>query len=96
MPKQVKDALSAVTVRQIKTPGRYADGNGLYLVVTDTGARMWQWRGTVRGRRCELGMGSVSFLSAEGGEGHRAASGAASRTRAVIRRSIATGRRASA
>ena len=63
MPKQVKDALSAVTVRQIRTPGRYADGNGLYLVVTDTGARMWQWRGTVRGRRCELGMGSVSFLS---------------------------------
>ena len=35
MPKQVKDALSAVTVRQIRTPGRYADGNGLYLVVTD-------------------------------------------------------------
>ena len=63
MPKQVKDALSAVTVRQIKTPGRYADGNGLYLVVTGTGARMWQWRGTVQGRRRELGMGSVSFLS---------------------------------
>ena len=63
MPKQVKDALSAVMVRQIKAPGRYADGNGLYLVVTDTGARMWQWRGTVHGRRRELGMGSVSFLS---------------------------------
>jgi integrase len=63
MPKQVKDALSAVAVRQMRKPGRYADGNGLYLVITETGARMWMWRGTVHGRRRELGMGSTSFLS---------------------------------
>ena len=56
MPKQVNNALTATRVRQEKRPGRYADGNGLYLHVSETGARWWLWRGTVHGRRCERGM----------------------------------------
>ena len=50
MPKEVHHALTPARVRQEKKPGRYADGNGLYLVVSDTGGRWWEWRGTVRGR----------------------------------------------
>ena len=49
MPKEVRDALTAAKVRQEQRPGRYADGNGLYLHVSETGARWWVWRGTVHG-----------------------------------------------
>ncbi|WP_345944344.1 Arm DNA-binding domain-containing protein [Aureimonas sp. SA4125] len=37
-------ALTAVQVRNLKVPGRYADGNGLYLVVDESGARRWLLR----------------------------------------------------
>jgi integrase len=63
MPKEVRDALTPAKVRQEKKPGRYADGNGLYLHVSETGARWWIWRGTVHGNRCERGMGSSRLLS---------------------------------
>jgi integrase len=63
VPRKLSDQLTAVHVRQIRRSGRYADGNGLYLVVSETGARWWQWRGTVQGRRRELGIGSVSYVS---------------------------------
>ncbi len=63
MPKEVRNALTATKVRQEKRPGRYADGNGLYLHVSETGARWWLWRGTVHGTRCERGMGSARLVS---------------------------------
>ncbi len=63
MPKEVRDALTAARVRQEQRPGRYADGNGLYLHVSETGARWWIWRGTVHGIRCERGMGSARLVS---------------------------------
>lgn len=55
--------LDALTVRQQREPGRYADGNGLYLVVDDSGAKRWIWRGLVHGRRCDLGLGGVTYVS---------------------------------
>ena len=63
MPKEVHDALTAAKVRQEKRPGRYADGNGLYLHVSETGARWWLWRGTVHDRRREIGIGSARLVS---------------------------------
>ena len=62
MPKQINEALTAARVKQEKRPGRYADGNGLYLHLSDTGARWWIWRGTIHGRRRELGMGPVQLF----------------------------------
>ncbi|MDO8596689.1 MAG: Arm DNA-binding domain-containing protein, partial [Sulfuricaulis sp.] len=51
-------ALSAVRVNSIKAPGRYADGNGLYLLVDPSGAKRWILRTIVRGRgRTDLGLG---------------------------------------
>ena len=41
MPIQINNALTAARVKQEKRPGRYADGNGLYLHVSETGARWW-------------------------------------------------------
>ena len=42
---------------------RNADGNGLFLYVQSTGTRSWIQRLVVRGRRRELGLGSVHFVT---------------------------------
>ncbi|MGM0583753.1 MAG: tyrosine-type recombinase/integrase [Pseudomonadota bacterium] len=55
-------ALNAPTVRNA-TPGRHADGNGLYLHVDDSGARRWVLRTTVHGRRRDIGLGGASLVS---------------------------------
>ena len=44
-------------------PGRHADGNGLYLCVQPTGTRSWIQRLVIRGRKHELGLGSVQLVS---------------------------------
>jgi hypothetical protein len=54
--------LTAVQVRQIKKPGRHANGNGLYLVVEPTGAKRWVLRTVVRGRRRDIGLGSAKLV----------------------------------
>ncbi|HET8973116.1 MAG TPA: integrase arm-type DNA-binding domain-containing protein [Pseudolabrys sp.] len=55
-------ALTAVEVRQIKKPGRHADGNGLYLLVEPSGAKRWVLRIVVRGRRRDIGLGSTKLV----------------------------------
>ena len=55
-------ALSAAFVRAAP-PGRYCDGNTLYLFVQRTGARSWVQRLVIRGRRRDLGLGSVALVS---------------------------------
>ena len=55
-------ALSAAFVRTAP-PGRHADGNGLYLFVQPSGTRSWIQRLLIRGRRRELGLGSVALVS---------------------------------
>ena len=57
-----KKALSPAFVRSAP-PGRHADGNGLYLFVQPSGTRSWIQRLLVRGRRRELGLGSVALVS---------------------------------
>ncbi|MXX68724.1 MAG: DUF4102 domain-containing protein [Gemmatimonadales bacterium] len=55
-------ALSAQFVRAAP-PGRYCDGNTLYLFVQESGARSWVQRLVIRGRRHDLGLGSVALVS---------------------------------
>ena len=55
--------LSAATVRNVSSPGRYADGGTLYLQVTDTGAKSWIQRITVDGRRRDIGLGAYPTVS---------------------------------
>jgi integrase len=55
-------ALSAVRVKGTLEPGRYADGNGLYLVVDPSGARRWVLRTVVQGKRRDLGLGSYLLV----------------------------------
>lgn len=60
--KHPHKALTAIAIRNAK-PGKHADGNGLYLVVDDSGARRWVLRTVIRGKRCELGLGGLSVVS---------------------------------
>ena len=63
--------LSPVRVRALNKPGKYADGNGLYLVVDTavdtTGAersvKRWMLRTVVAGRRREIGLGSLRLVT---------------------------------
>ena len=55
-------ALSASFLRSAP-PGRHADGNGLYLFVQPSGTRSWIQRLVIRGRRRELGLGSLALVS---------------------------------
>lgn len=54
--------LSAVAVSKAKKPGRYADGNGLYLQVGPTGTKSWLFRYMIKGRAREMGLGPVSLV----------------------------------
>ena len=56
-------ALSTAFARSVSRPGRYCDGNGLYLEVKPTGTRSWVQRLVVRGHRRELGLGGFPLVS---------------------------------
>ena len=56
-------ALTAVKVKALKEPGRYADGNGLYLIVEPSGAKRWMLRTMIRGRRRDIGLGGAQLVS---------------------------------
>ncbi len=55
-------ALSAAFIRSAP-PGRHADGNGLFLYVKPEGTRSWIQRLVIRGRRREMGLGSIALVS---------------------------------
>ena len=55
--------LTAVHVRNAKRPGRYADGNGLYLFVDDAGSKRWILRTVVGDKRRDIGLGSARLVS---------------------------------
>ncbi len=66
--KHPHNALSNVKVRQTNKAGRYADGNGLYLVVdppsgAKSAAKRWLLRIIVQGRRRDLGLGGLGLVS---------------------------------
>ena len=61
-PRELHDKLAAAFVRSAPV-GRHADGNGLYLYVQRTGTRSWIQRLVIRGRKHELGLGSIHLVS---------------------------------
>src|SRR6266581_9676462 len=61
--KYPEKALSATKVRNVIQPGRYADGNSLYLVVDPSGAKRWVLRTLIHGKRCDIGLGGLSLVS---------------------------------
>lgn len=62
MPKRAA-GLSARAVQTMKAPGMFADGDGLYLQVTASGAKSWVFRYQLAGRRRDMGLGPLSAVS---------------------------------
>jgi integrase len=58
--------LTALKIRKLTAPGRYGDGNGLYLVVDRSGAKRWVLRTVVQGRRRDMGLGGARLVSLAG------------------------------
>jgi integrase len=54
-----------LTARKVVTakPGKYSDGDNLYLIVSPNGSRKWVLRFTWRGMPKEMGLGSASTVS---------------------------------
>ena len=51
------------TIDSISKPGRYGDGDGLYLNVAPSGTKSWIQRIVVNGKRRDIGLGSYSTVS---------------------------------
>lgn len=55
--------LTAAKVRQVREPGKYYDGNGLFLRVEPSGSKRWVQRLTINGKRREIGLGSADLIT---------------------------------
>lgn len=62
-PRRPEKALTAQRVKNATEPGKYFDGNGLYLLVKPNGSRSWVQRIVIRGKRREMGLGSASLVT---------------------------------
>ncbi len=63
MPRTGKEWLSPLAVQRQKAAGLYADGNGLYLRVTESGAKYWAFRYSLGGKRREMFLGKFPDMS---------------------------------
>ena len=55
--------LTATAVKAASEPGRYGDGDGLFLLVGPTGSKSWMVRVQKDGKRRDIGVGSASKVS---------------------------------
>lgn len=60
---RARRGLTATFLRQVRTPGRYGDGQGLYLLVDPSGASRWVLRIQANKRRRDVGLGSASIVT---------------------------------
>lgn len=83
MPRKLSNALTPLAVKNAK-PGRHADGNGLHLLVKDSGARSWVYRFMLKGKSRDVGLGAAGT----GGISLSAARDAASALRLKVKAGI--------
>jgi len=72
--------LTPLEVRNIRVPGFYPDGDGLYLKVTPKGNKTWHFRFKLAKRPREMGLGPYPGVTL------REARSGAEEARALIRR----------
>ena len=56
-------SMTVASLRSATEPGRYGDGDGLFLQVTKSGSRSWICRVQKNGRRRDIGLGSAKKVS---------------------------------
>ena len=59
----MRNGLTALRVRRLIKPGRHADGGGLYLAISDRGAKSWVFTWKRNGVRRAVGRGSANTVS---------------------------------
>ena len=55
--------LTNLQVKAMKLPGRYSDGNGLYLRIAPGGSKQWVQRIVVDDKRRDLGIGGYPAVT---------------------------------
>ena len=55
--------LSAAKVKHLNEPGRYGDGGGLYLNVSQGRTKSWVFRASIAGKRRDIGLGPYPAVS---------------------------------
>lgn len=65
MARQI-NKLSSLKARNLKEPGWFPDGRGLYLQISKTGSKSWVYRYETRGKERRCGLGSYLDVSLEG------------------------------
>ena len=55
--------LTALEVAKRKTPGRYSDGHGLWLQISQSGTKAWLFRYMIDGRARHMGLGPLHTVS---------------------------------
>lgn len=63
LTRRPEKALTALAVKNATEPGKYFDGNGLYLRVDKNGSKFWVQRIMIRGKRTEIGLGNATLTS---------------------------------
>ena len=48
---RIKNKLTSLALKKITQPGRYSDGNNLYLKVEETGSRRWILRLSINSKK---------------------------------------------
>src|SRR5580704_8683128 len=61
--------LTALKVEKAKLPGMYGDGGGLYLRVTEDGAKNWVYRFMLNGRPRWMGIGPLALYGLQEARG---------------------------
>ena len=62
-PQRALNARAVQTFIRDPQSRRLADGGGLYLVAAPGGSRSWVLRTIVKGKRCDVGLGSAALVS---------------------------------
>lgn len=60
---RVANRLHPNRVKALKEPGHYVDGDGLALVIGKRGGKSWVLRTVIKGKRTDIGLGGVSWVS---------------------------------
>ncbi len=60
------NSLTAIKVAKLNEPGRYADGNGLYLQVSEWRTKAWLFRFERGGRERQMGLGRQACCARRG------------------------------
>jgi len=55
--------LTALKIKSLKEPGRYSDGDGLFLEINGKGGASWILRVQTAGKRKDIGLGSAKTVS---------------------------------